>query len=105
MTQLYELVIVADENDADYVTEISTVTMDDINRLDNIIQKLKDDPAWYTGDRSADEDFDEAYHGLSKEDFNFFDRLVPYSEYGIHTIESINYYPLPEKVELFKYRY
>ena len=94
---MFELVIVADENDGDYVTEISKITPEELERLIPLVEKVKANcGAWPNGEQgdAADE------YDWPEEDIEFFGRFVPYGQYGISGIESIEYYPLPEKVRL-----
>lgn len=104
MTQ-YELKIVADTNDADYVTEITTVTMQEIEDILPVIEAIKNCKKhfnWSKGEYARrDEMPDKIYAGILTEDqIEMFNDYCPYGEYGIHTIESVEYYPLPEKVKL-----
>ena len=108
----YELVITADTNDADYATSTNTVTQETIDKLSPIIKAIKDRNAttrrgsgqynWRIGEYATkNEGPDVVYDGILTEDqIEFFSDLVPHGEYGIHTIESIEYYPLPMKIKL-----
>lgn len=109
---LYELVIVADTNDADYVTSINTVNDVTLGELLPIVDAIKNFNAnhprgcgeynWRIGEyASVDEGPSHVYSGVLTEDqIDMFTDLCPHGEYGIHTIESIEYYPLPAKVKL-----
>ena len=94
---MFELVIVADENDGDYVTEISKITPQELERLIPLVEKVKDNfGAWPNGEQG---DANEIYD-WPEEDIEFFGRFVPYGQYGISGLESVEYYPLPVKVRL-----
>ena len=105
----YELVITADTNDADYVTSISQVTWQDIVDIMPIVGVIKAWSAehknghnWCMGEvsRNGERPWD-IYKGLlTDEQIDLFDDYVPRGEYGVHTIESVHYYPLPEKIKL-----
>lgn len=95
----YEIVIRADTNDADYVTETSDISMLEIEEI--IIPALK-----LIKENNCEVPFSE-YRNKWPESFEAERELIevfrewcPYGEYGIHTIESVNYYPKPKKVKL-----
>lgn len=102
---LYEVVTVADENDADYVTRIEDATVDDILQLQRVVEILKS----YSGDEYGHNfptqdsgSWRELYPDHTHEILEWFDnKYAPYSEYGIHTIETIHYYEKPAKTVLF----
>lgn len=107
----YELVIKADHNDADYVTSINTVEWEDIQAILPVIEAIKVRNAgtrrgsgeynWYNGDYHRRDSYSTVYAGiLTKDQMEMFSEYVPYVEHGIHTIESVVYYPLPEKTKL-----
>lgn len=105
----YELVITADTNDADYITSTNTVTMAEIEAIMPVIEAIKqfnanvkewnDRHNWPTSEY-ADSSPEELYPDLDEDLLNKFGDYVPYGENGVHTIESIEYYPLPEKTKL-----
>lgn len=105
----YELVIKADTNDGDYVTSTTTVTEKEIEQLKSILDVIKAKfpqgkwrHNWAVGDVARPgEGPEDVYKGLlTPEQIEWFDDLCPHGEYGIHTIESVIYYPLPDKVSL-----
>lgn len=124
----YELVVVADDNDADYQTEIAAIDESDLPMLFKAVEAIKKHNEirkvdrnhnnwpraydgetlheWYgidfEGDDPAEEDeFLEDESRSILPEILWFKQFVPYSEFdGIHTIESVSYYPLPEKVKL-----
>ena len=101
-TKVYELVIEADTNDADYITSTTEVTMDQIEKFKPIIEAIKNNKGshnWpaHEGVRKTVED---EYPELDEELLDEFQDLVPNGEYGVHTISSIVYYPMPIKTVL-----
>ncbi len=101
---MYELVIEADTNDGDYVTSTNEITAEQVEELKPILAAVKANKGhnWATGDIG---DSSKEYEGILTEDqIEWFNDLVPHGEYGIHTIESVVYYPLPEKTTLYQRR-
>ena len=120
----YELVVVGDECDADYLTKISVIDETDLPMLFKAVEAIRKhneirktdwnhynwargeidgDSLFHLYGRAQTEDeeddqFDE--DGPLIEEIMWFKQFVPYSEIGIHTIDSISYYPLPDKVKL-----
>ena len=110
---MYELIISADTNDADYITKTSEVTWDDLVELQPIINAIKERKevmakianmwprhTWCTSEYGHDDPPDVMYPDLTEEQIERFNRYVPYGDYGVHTIEYVVYYPLPQKVRL-----
>lgn len=105
----FELVIKADTNDADYVTSTTKVTMDEIIEILPVIEAIKQ---FNLNHRRGSGEYnwpDSEYRSKTVEDtyphidpklLEIFGEYTPYGENGIHTIESVVYYPLPEKVKL-----
>lgn len=81
------LVIEADENDADYLTETHEVTDEQIKQLKPIIKAI----ANFDGDDDTNwEDPEEQYAGkLTPKQIDFMNDFVPSGQDGIHTIISI----------------
>lgn len=107
----YELVVVADTNDADYDTRIETVTQAQIDYLIPIIEKIKAVPRkdrvgtyqWPTQYRLRQYKSPQDTYGLTDEEVEILNEdFFPFGDenYGIHTLISIEYYPIPEKVRL-----
>lgn len=98
----YELVVVGDENDYDLITEFNTVTMEEIVRIipiAEVIKNCKEHYNWPYCEYGA-KTVQELYPGMEDEIEWFNEMYAPYAEHGIHTIKSITYYPLPNKVIL-----
>lgn len=98
----WELVIKADTNDADYVYSSEVLDNDGLKRALALFGKIKEKYGrhfnnWENGDIG---DPRILYPEWPEEDIEFIEDLVPHGEYGIHTIESVEYYPLPEKVRV-----
>ena len=109
----YEITITADTNDADYITAVNPISEEDLGTIKPLIEAIKNFKPYknkYThghnystgnclrgdmGEKSPEElyEFDSDVFGL-------FEEYLPYSEYGIHTIESITICPLQEKIKL-----
>lgn len=95
---IYEVVVVADENDGDYVTRVSTLKQNQLPMLVELSQRIKNNHSvWQTGEIG---DPYKDYPDWTEEEIGFMEGLVPWGQYGVHTIESIEYYPIPEKVKL-----
>jgi|SRR6185436_8452684 len=83
------LIVKADTNDADYVTKKTEIKDGEIDKYLHLISVIKSNgKSWKTGEVS-DEGLEEQYPDFSLEVLESFGKLVPYGEYGVHTIESI----------------
>lgn len=102
--KIYELFIQADTNDADYVTSSHSVSEEEIEAMKPIIEMVKNCKKhynWVTGEYSQLEDHPlKIYPELTEDAYEWFRDFLPFGEYGIHTIESIEYYPIPNKTKL-----
>jgi hypothetical protein len=102
----YEIVIKADTNDADYITETSDITEKQLERIKPIIKEIKTGGKRERyGHNFPNGEYQgahvrELYEHVNQKDLDFFIDLCPYGEYGIHTIESIYLYPKPTKKKL-----
>ena len=81
--------IVGDTNDGDYVSERTEITDKEIEEIKPVIEAIKNSKEHHNFDTSEHQngDAEEVYGHL--EGFGLFEDLVPYGEYGIHTIDSI----------------
>lgn len=92
----------ADTNDADYITERSEISDEEIKNLIPVIEAIKEfdknhkkgrgDYNWLCGEirGSKEKGPHEVYQGiLTPEQIELFNEYTPYGEYGIHTIDSI----------------
>ena len=88
------IIIEADTNNGDYVTECSLINDNEIELLKPIVEAIKniDNDNWETGECCCEHDPYGLYVEtkiLTEEQVDWFQQFVPYGEYGIHTIESI----------------
>ena len=117
-----KLIIIADTNDADYITSIKTITDDELKLIQPMIQAIKNfEPykglsiggvTWnhtsnYSWGECTREDLGELsandYYvskGITEEEFEIFDDYVPCSEYGVHTIHKIIVYDIIKETNL-----
>lgn len=88
------IIIKADTNDGDYITNQSIITDEKIEQLKTALSKIKDSNyslSWGTGDMlEEDNDPNILYPELTPAEFNLIENYIPHGEYGIHTIESID---------------
>lgn len=95
-SKLY-IVIEADTNDGDYITEIAEISQKELEQIEPVfkaIKKQKQRHNWPTfeGRRSEEKSPYELYvdSGLiTEKQYDIFNEFVPHGEWGIHTIESI----------------
>ena len=103
-----QIIIVGDSNDGDYITSINEITLQEIEIINPIIEKIKNFKPYKSekhnrehknnypwgevsrpdlGEKSPEE----LYHTdeINKEQWMFWESLLPCGEYGIHTINSI----------------
>lgn len=107
--------IEGDTNDADYVTKRNEITDEQLAEIAPVIKAIKE----YNEDESIttqkynwwDLDFSrrdnptprQLYVETGKcteEEFELFNQFTPYSEHGIHTIESIKILIVQEEIDL-----
>lgn len=119
----YEITIRVDTNDADYATEVSIVDEITIEVIKPLIEAIKKFKPYQTDTKTAAynkkwkhhhnypfgecqrEDLGEKsprelYPMFDEDTFETFESLVPYCEYGFHTIDSIEITPYVEKTKL-----
>lgn len=97
---MFEIVIVADENDADYVTEISKIEQSELDLLMPIIEAIKEKHGEWPYIDFDTAEIKEIYPDLTIEQIEQFNNFIPSGAYGIHDIIRIEYYPVPEKIRL-----
>jgi hypothetical protein len=100
------LLVQADENDADYLTERNLVTDKQIEKIKPIVAVLnKKGYNWGTSEYVDEEDTPEALYVktglLTEEQVEFFNEFVPYGSHGVHTIESVSILVVQEEITLF----
>ena len=98
------VIVIGDTNDGDYIIEKNPITDKQISQLKTIISKLTGgynnwDTRWEYADNNqlATQVYKDV---LSKEDFQLMQQIIPYGEYGIHTIESIEILVVTEEIKL-----
>ena len=100
----YEIVIIGDTNDADYVTTIATITEETLEKIKPLIKAIKESNCDYNWDASeyAENDCREVYAEFGEEVLDLFEDLVPTGEQciGVHGIDRIDVYPVPKKERL-----
>lgn len=104
------IVIKADENDADYITEVSQITDEQIEKIRPVIQALKEFEQteeqwhnWPTGEGANELHNPSLIYEdkLSIHQINLFDSFVPEGDHnypGIHTIKSVKIMELVEEL-------
>lgn len=113
----------ADTNDADYITEKSEITDEQIEIIKPLIEAIKNFTPyevqlpgrattwthchnWSSGERTRDDLGEKTaweYYGekgVSEDVLEVFEEFVPHGEYGIHTIESIDLLIVQEEIKL-----
>ncbi len=115
MSKIYEITITVDTNDGDYNTETNKITEEELNKIRPLITSIKNFKPYkvkakginwthshnYPYGECLREDlkekspeelykYDESIHCL-------FENLLPGSEYGFHSIESITVCPFIDK--------
>jgi len=99
------IIIVADTNDADYITGKKEITDIELEKIMPVIKCLQERKRlyestknweychnWEIGEFSRDFTPEKLYvdtECLTKDDVDFFNKFIPYDEFGFHTIESI----------------
>ncbi|KKL70172.1 hypothetical protein LCGC14_2107600 [marine sediment metagenome] len=125
MTKKYEITIVGDTNDADYITQVESISEEDLEIIKPLIKAIKNFKPYKIGYKCSwdsnktgywTHDHNYPYGECLRDDlgektprelydfdekvFELFEEYAPYGEYGIHTIESITICPLQKKIKL-----
>lgn len=85
-------IIVGDTNDADYITEKTEITDEEILELKWILSRIgSGDSNWNTRYELDENDAATIKYKdiFTNEQFTLMNKFVPSAEYGIHTIESV----------------
>ncbi|PCI45910.1 MAG: hypothetical protein COB41_00540 [Proteobacteria bacterium] len=114
----YEITIIADTNDADYVTSINEICESDLLKIRPLIEQVsnfktyKSNECGYEMEHNHNWSIGDSYRGdlgeksprelykATEEVFQILEELIPCGEYGIHTLESIEISPLQKKEQL-----
>lgn len=103
MSKEYEILVEVDMNDGDYCTSVNSFNFDNMPLLEKIVQIVKNKYPhgrhnWECGEIGDPYD---TYSGLLTEyEIDFFSGLMPYCEYGFHTIEKIEVYEKPQRIKV-----
>ena len=100
----FEMVIEVDENDGDYLTEVTEITETQLGLIMPLIKALKGAPGichqYEVGEQASIEPED-VYPQFNVDVHEEFQDHCPNPEYGFHTIVSITIIPLPSgKIKL-----
>ena len=121
-----EMTVKVDTNDADYITETTKISSDDLRKIMPLINAIKEfepypgkskkdymkEPSTFhhnypNGEYSPREDMGEKTiqeiyesYGFDEELFEIFEEFCPYGEYGFHSIEKIELCPSAEKLRI-----
>jgi len=88
---MIELTIVADYNDANYITEIHHIDQETLDKLHPIMTEVGKTRRynWNTSEYAQAPSPNEMYPQFDEDVIDHFDSLVPYGEHGVHSIETI----------------
>ena len=89
----YTVKIVADTNDGDYVTKLTDITLEELLLIEAVAQVVREHGNAWKNQQQGDP-IDQYGGRLAEEDIEDFDGYVPYDEYGVHTIVSIEFTPI-----------
>ena len=95
------ILIEADTNDADYISNVNPISDEDIEILRPIIEVIKNCKQrhnWTTSECNNDSPNKLYKDLLTVDQIDIFSEYAPYGEYGIHTIESIEIIQKLEKL-------
>lgn len=112
------LIVTADQNDADYITEKSSINDKQLKLIEPVIKALQERKKlfekdknwslrhnWVSGERSRGNDTPEDLYVktglLTKKQIALFNEYIPYGENGIHTIISVEVLVVQEEETLF----
>lgn len=108
------LYIKADTNDADYITSLTEVTIEQLEALRPVFEALKgynergvkgDHENWPRSNWS-DSCVEDLYEGiLTQEQITMFDELCPSGEDGFHYIAEIRLFTVTEDTEIFQQKF
>jgi hypothetical protein len=97
MSEKLEIIIECDYNDGDYITEITTISKEDLDKLRPLFAAIKANHGRYEIGEYADESPTEMYPQFTEDMHDLLQDFVPWGEHGFHTIESVKVAPLVEK--------
>ena len=104
------IIIEADTNDGDYITERSEISDEQIEKFKVILGKLprmeiygggfSSDIRWESGEMGDTQEELVEEGILTEDEAEWFSQYLPYGEYGIHTIQSIDILVVAEEINL-----
>ena len=117
---MWEITITADGNDGDYQTEVSEISDTDLNKLKPLFQAIKAFKPYKTGSAIANDQREHRHnwpsgeclrtdlgekppheiYNATEELTEMLEEYLPYNEWGIHTIVSVEVTPLVKKTRL-----
>ena len=111
--KMFELVVVSDTNDADYITCINDITQEELDYIMPMITAIKEFTVAHTTpgrhycnehnypDSDYSGDYNKVYSDVPEEIREKFNEYVDRDgNYGCHSIVSIYYYDKPSKIVL-----
>ena len=98
--RVFELVVMADTNDADYVTLSTDISLLEIEEIVKPALELIKSNGCKVPFHECSKEWPSSFKEEQELIEIFREFYCPYGEYGIHTIKSVKYYPTPEKVTL-----
>lgn len=111
--KIYELYVEADYNDGDYISEVNTITLEELERFKPLIAAIAEygkpnenghrrrnwNTMWHC--REKDDFYSNAYAEFKELAEEFEECYCPHTEHGVHTITRIEYYEKPQRISLF----
>lgn len=110
----YLLIIKADTNDADYIESTNVISQEELDRFMPLINAIKKFKPYKSKGRThyhnfpvgeccredmGEKSIQEIYSKINEDIVDEFNDMVPYSEYGTHTIQSIKLYEIVGEVK------
>lgn len=114
MNEKFEIAVIVDTNDADYATAINIITADDLAKLRPIFKAIKNFKSyknkqhnhsnnWPNGEclrADLGEKSPAEIYNIDEELVETVEEFCPANEWGFHTIERVEVYPVLEKERL-----
>ncbi|KKM22785.1 hypothetical protein LCGC14_1621760 [marine sediment metagenome] len=120
MSKEYEITITVDTNDADYMTKVSKISHEDLEKIKPLIAAIKNFKPYLTQAKGksewkhennypyreccredlGEETPEEIYIDFDEETHELFLEFIELSEYGFHTVKSVEVCPWRKKEKL-----
>jgi len=118
---VFEITITVDTNDADYATQVSKISESDLELIKPLIKAISKFQPYTAKTRGANsltwdhhhnypygeccrgdlgEKHPQELYDFPQAVFEIFENLLPFNEYGFHTIDSIEVTPYVKKTKL-----